>query len=208
MIESQEPPCMTISHKRKPYWERELVQYVEKYGAPKGTMRQSKKPKPFSNYMALMCDLIENEPTCFEEAIQKKEWVDAMTEEYQSIIKNDVWEVVPRPKNNSVVSSKWIYKIKHTTYISIEKHKARFVARDFSQKEGIDYEDTFSPMARYTFIRTIISLAAKMKWNLHQMDVKTTFLNGVIEEEVYIEKPQGFEVEDINNHVCRLKTTL
>jgi hypothetical protein len=107
-----------------------------------------------------------------------------------------------------VVSSKWLYKIKHATDGSIEKHKARFVARGFSQKEGIDCEETFSLVARYTSIRTIIALAAKMKWKLHQMDVKTVFLNGVIEEEVYIEQPQGFEVEDRNTHVCRLKKDL
>ena len=70
---------------------------------------------------------------------------------------------------------------------SIEKYKARFVARGFSQKEGIDYEETFSPVGRYISIRTIMALASMMKWDLHQMDVKTTFLNGVIEEEVYIE---------------------
>jgi hypothetical protein len=68
--------------------------------------------------------------------------------------------------------------------------------------EGIDYEGTFAPVARYTSIRTIIALAAKMKWKLHQMDVKTTFLNGVIEEEMYIEQPQGFEVEDKKSYVC------
>jgi hypothetical protein len=139
------------------------------------TMRQVKKPKPFSSYMALMCDIIEKEPTCFEEAIQKKEWVDAMTKEYQSIIKNDVWEIVLRLKNKDVVSSKWLYKIKHAADGSIEKHKARFVARGFSLKEGIDYEETFAPVARYTSIRTIIALATKMKWKLHQMDVKKTF---------------------------------
>ena len=72
----------------------------------------------------------------------------------------------------------------------------------FSQKEGIDYEETFFPVARYTSIRTIIALAAKMKWKLYQMDVKTAFLNGVIEEEVYIKQPQGFEVEDRKSHVC------
>jgi hypothetical protein len=107
-----------------------------------------------------------------------------------------------------VVSSKWLFKIKHVVDGSIEKYKARFVARGFSQKEGIDYEETFAPVARYTSIRTIIALAAKMKWKLHQMDVKTAFLNGVIEEEVYIEQPQGFEVEDIKSHVCRLKKAL
>ena len=94
---------------------------------------------------------------------------------------------------------------KHAADGSIEKYKARFVARGFSQKEGIDYEETFAPVARYTSIKTIMALASMMKWDLHQMDIKATFLNGVIEEEVYIEQPQGFEVEDKVTHVCKLK---
>jgi hypothetical protein len=208
MIESQEPPQMRISHKRKPTRARELIQYGEKYDSPEGTMRQVKKPKPFSSYMALMCDLLEKEPTFFEEAIHKKEWADAMTEEYQSIIKNDVWETISRPKSKDVVCSKWLYKIKHVADGSNEKYKARFVARGFSQKEGIDYEEMFSLVARYTSIGTIIALAAKMKWKLHQMNVKTTFLNGVFEDEVYIEQPQGFEVEDRKTHVYKLKKAL
>jgi hypothetical protein len=107
-----------------------------------------------------------------------------------------------------VVSSKWIFKIKHATDGSIDKYTTRFVAHGFSQKEGIDYEETFAPVARYTSIRTIIALAAKMKWKLHQMDVNTAFLNGVIEEEVYIEQPQGFKVEYMKTHVCKLKNAL
>jgi hypothetical protein len=102
--------------------------------------------------------------------------------EYQSIIKNVVWEIVHRPKRKDVVSSKWLYKIKHVVDGSIEKYKEIFVAHGFSRKEGIDYEETFALVSRYTSIKTIIALAAKMKWKLHQMDVKTTFLNGVIEE--------------------------
>ena len=101
-----------------------------------------------------------------------------MTEEYHSIMKNDVQDIVLRPKGKSVVTSKWIYKIKHATDGSVEKYKARFVAKGFSQVEGIDYEETFAPVARYTSIRTIIALAASMGWKLQQMDVKTTFLNG------------------------------
>jgi hypothetical protein len=111
-----------------------------------------------------------------------------MTEEYHSIMKNDVWDIVPKPKGKSVVTSKWIYKIKHATDGSVKKYKVRFVARGFSQVEGIDYEETFSPIARYNSICTIIELAASMGWRLHHMDVKTTFLNGDIEEEVYIDK--------------------
>ena len=95
-------------------------------------------------------------------------------------MKNDVWDIVPKPENKSVVSSKWIYKIKHVVDGSIEKYKARFLARGFSQEEGINYEETFAPVARYTSIRTIMALDSIMKWDLHQMDVKTNFLNGVI----------------------------
>jgi hypothetical protein len=131
-----------------------------------------------------------------------------MAEEYQSIMKNDVWDIVPRPEGKSVVISKWIYKIKHANDGSVEKYKVRFVAREFSQVEGIDYEETFAPVARYTFIRTIIALAASMGWKLNQMDVKTAFLNGEIEEEVYIEHPEGFVIHDEKSHVCRLKKAL
>jgi hypothetical protein len=131
-----------------------------------------------------------------------------MMENHQSIMKNEVWEIVPRPKEKSVVTSKCVYKIKHATDGSVDKYKAIFVARGFSQKEGEDYDETFSLMARYTSIRAIISLAASMGWNLHQMDVKETFLNGVIEEEVYIEQPQGFEVHSRDTHICILKKSL
>ena len=101
-------------------------------------------------------------------------------------MKNDVWDVVPRPEGNSVVTSKWIYKIEHAANGS-KKYKARFVAHGFSQKEGIDYEENFAPVATYTSIRSVLYLATVMKWKIHQMDVKTTFMNGVVEEEVYIE---------------------
>ena len=124
-------------------------------------------------------------------------------------VNNDVWDIVPKPENKSVVSSKWIYNIKHATDGSIEKKcKEIFVTRGFSQKEGIYYEETFALVARYTSIRTIMALASMMKWELHQMDGKTTFLNGVIEEEVYIKQPQVFEVKDRASHVCKLKKDL
>jgi hypothetical protein len=120
-------------------------------------------------------------------------------------MKNGVWEIVPRPKEKSVVTSKWVYKIKHAVDGSMDKYKARFIARGFSKKEGEDYDETFAPVTRYTSIRAIMSLVVSMGWSLHQMDVKTTFLNGAIEEEVYIEQPQGFEVHSRDTHVCRIK---
>ena len=117
-----------------------------------------------------MSHIIDVEPSTYEEATRQQVWKDAMMEEYPSIMKNDAWEVGPRPKGKSVVTSKWIFKIKHAVDRSIKKYNARFVARGFSQKEGIDYEETFAPVARYTSIRAVISLAAVLGWRLRQMD--------------------------------------
>ena len=111
-----------------------------------------------------------------------------MVEEYDSIMRNEVWEVVLRLEGKSVVTSRWIYKVKYVADGSIEKHKARFVARGFSQVEGIDYDETFAPVARYASIRIVIAIVAEMGWKIHKMDVKTAFLNDILEE-LYIEQP-------------------
>ena len=131
-----------------------------------------------------------------------------MVEVYNSIMTNDVWEEVPRPEDRSVVGSRWIYKIKYAANGNIEKYKARFVAKGYARKEGIDYEETFTPIPRYTYIISVTSLVAQMGWEIHQMDVKTTFLNEVIEEEVYIEQLEGFETHEKKIHLCRLKKAL
>ena len=112
-----------------------------------------------------------------------------MIKEYQLIMKNDVWDIFQRPEKKYIMTSKWIYNIKHAADGSIEKHKERFVARGFSHKEGI----YFTHVVRYTSIRSILALDVVMRWKIHQMDVKTTFLNGVVKEEVYVEQPMGFK---------------
>jgi hypothetical protein len=91
--------------------------------------------------VALMSNIIYSKPSSFEEAVSQQVWKDAMTKEDQSIMKNDVWDIVLRPKGKFVVTSKWIYKIKHTADRNIDKYKVRFIARVFSQKEGVDYEE-------------------------------------------------------------------
>jgi hypothetical protein len=152
--------------------------------------------------------VIDSEPFSFDEAAKHKVWKDAMIEEYESILKDNVWEVVRRPQGKSVVTSKWIYKIKHAIDGSVEKFKARFVARGFSQKERIDYDEIFAPVARYTSIRIIISLASVFNWKLHQIDVKAVFLNGEVEQEVYIDQPEGFVIHGKEFHVYKLKKAL
>jgi hypothetical protein len=157
--------------------------------------------------MALMRKCIVTEPSSFQEVVQDPTWVDAMVE-YDSIVKNSAWEVVPRPVNKSVVGLRWIYKVNKDVDRSVEKYKARFVASGFSRIEGIDYDETFAPVARYSSIRSIFALSAQMGWRIHQMDVKIVFLNGIIKEEVYIEQLEGFDIFSSDSHVCQLKRAL
>ena len=124
--------------------------------------------------------------------MQEPTWVDAMVDEYDSIFRKNAGEIVPRPVGKLVVDLKWIYKVKQVVDGSAKKYKEIFFSQGFSQIEGIDYEETFAPVARYSSIRTILTLSAQMGWHNHQMNVNTAFLNKIIEEEVYIEQPKGF----------------
>jgi len=117
--------------------------------------------------MAIMTELVETEPLAFEEEIEQLVLVDVMVEEYKSIMKNSVLEVVQRPIDKLVVGSRWIFKLKHTTNGSIDKYKAILVAKGFSKVEGIDYEETFSLVARYSSIRSILALDMQMGWKIH-----------------------------------------
>jgi hypothetical protein len=155
------------------------VQEAERIVAPKGTFRESKRPHRFGGYVALMNSISDTETSSFEEANKLQVWKNSMLEEYRSILKNNVWDIMLRQKDKSVISSKWIYKIKHAADGSVENFKASFVARGFTQKEGIDYEETFSPVVKYTSIRTIIALASVLGWKLHQMDVNSK--NNILE---------------------------
>ena len=112
--------------------------------------------------MAQVTSLRDTIPDTYEQDSTHQVWRDAMMEEYNSIMKNGVWEVVSRPEGKSVVTSKWLYKIKHAADGNIEKFKARFIACGFSQVEGVDYDETFAPVARFSSIRAVISVVAKM----------------------------------------------
>jgi hypothetical protein len=138
--------------KRNLGWLEEIMQEAKRITAPKGTFRERKRPHRFGGYVTLMRNISDVEPASFKEEYKLKLWKDSMLEEYRSIIKNNVWDIVSRPKDKSMVSSKWIYKIKHEADVSLEKFKEIFVAIGFTQKEGINYKETFSPIARYTSI--------------------------------------------------------
>jgi hypothetical protein len=125
------PRDIAVGHER-PAWAGKTLQEAEGHATPQGTFRESKRPKRFLSYVSTVSHIIDTEPSCHGEATCQQVWQDAMTEEYQSIMKNDVYNIVPRPEGKFVVTSKWIYKIKHAAGGSVEKFKARFVARGFS----------------------------------------------------------------------------
>eukprot|EP00253_Pinus_taeda_P023838 PITA_23838 len=130
-----------------------------------------------------------------------------MNEEYHSLLANDTWDLVPLPKGRKLVRCKWVYRTKYGPDGKVDKHKALLVAKGFSQVEGIDYTETFSPVAKMNSIRLVLSLAVSLKWEVHQMDVKSAFLHGDLHEEIYMEQPIGF-IQTDSSLVCRLKKSL
>ena len=116
--------------------------------------------------------------------------------------------MVPRPKDKNVIKTKSVYRNKLDENGKLIRNKSRLVFKGYTQIEGIYFDDTFAPMSMYSSIISMISIVVEMGWSIHRMDVRTTFLNGVLEEEVYMELPQGFEVHERESHVCRLKKAL
>ncbi|KAK5844262.1 hypothetical protein PVK06_000398 [Gossypium arboreum] len=129
----------------------------------------------------------QEEPCSFEEVEADEGWKQAMANEIAMIEKNQTWELVPRLVKRKVIEVKWVYRAKQNADGSLNKLKARLVVKGFSQKYGLDYLETFAPVARLDTIRLLIALAAQMQWKIHQLDVKSAFLNGFLEEEIYID---------------------
>ncbi|GJZ22328.1 retrotransposon protein, putative, ty1-copia subclass [Tanacetum coccineum] len=150
-----------------------------------------------------------HEPLTYQEAVaceDSSKWKAAMKEEMDSLRKNKTWELVDPPAGQKLVSSKWLYKIKEGIEgVQKPRYKARLVARGFTQRAGIDYNEVFSPVVRHTSIRVILALTACKDYELEQLDVKTAFLHGNLEEVIYMRQPPGYEQ---GNKVCLLKKSL
>ena len=131
-----------------------------------------------------------------------------MQEEIYAIEKNNTWELTTLLLGQRTIGVKWVYKIKHTANRRIERYNVRLVAKGYKQKYGVDYEEVFALVARLDTVRMLISLAAHHSWKIYQPDVKSTFLNGKLEEEVYVEQPEGFVVEGEEEKVYHLKEAL
>ncbi|XP_074576648.1 uncharacterized protein LOC141833162 [Curcuma longa] len=162
----------------------------------------------FRNQTSQIALISQFEPKTIDEALIDTDWILAMQEELNQFERSDVWELVPRPSDNTIVTTKWVFRNKLDDQGKVTRNKARLVARGFNQVEGLDYDETYAPVARLESIRILLGYAAYMGFKLHQMDVKSAFLNGFIKEEVYVEQPPGFENVDYPNHVYKLKKAL
>lgn len=168
-----------------------------------------RKTRSDMNLLNFHVAFIANEPSSYKQALEdenREKWMCAMKEEYESLIKNNTWELVERPVNQKIVDNKWVYRVKEKTKNSPMRFKARLCARGFTQQHGVNYFETFSPVVRFTSIRIILAIAAQRRMCIKQFDIKTAFLNGELKEEVYMEQPIGFS--DGTNKVCRLKASL
>ncbi|GKB26112.1 retrovirus-related pol polyprotein from transposon TNT 1-94 [Tanacetum coccineum] len=139
----------------------------------------------------------------YKEAMIESSWIEAMQEEIHGFEWLEVWELVPRPDRAMIISLKWIFKVKLDEYGGVLKNKARLVAKGYCQEEGIDFKESFAPVARIKAIRIFLAYATHKNMVVFQMDVKTTFLNGILKEDVYVSQPEGHL-----NHVFRLKKAL
>ena len=154
---------------------------------------------------------IEDEPKTLSEALVSRDsafWQEAINDEIDSIMSNNTWILVDLPPGSKPIKNKWVFRRKFNSDGSIQTFKARLVAKGFAQKKGLDYFDTYAPVARITSIRILFALASINKLHVHQMDVKTAFLNGDLKEEVYMEQPEGFILPGNEHKVCKLVKSL
>ncbi|GJY60860.1 retrovirus-related pol polyprotein from transposon TNT 1-94 [Tanacetum coccineum] len=199
------PDHQIFEHNSKWTKDHPLQNIIGELARPVSTRLQLHEQALFCYYDAFLTAV---EPKTYKDALTQSCWIEAMQEELNEFEHLEVWELVPRLDKVMVITLKWIYKVKLDELGGILKNKARLVARGYCQKEGIDFEESFAPIARLEAIRLFLAFAAHMNMVVYQMDVKTAFLNGNLREEVYVSQPNGFVDPDIPNQVYKLKKAL
>jgi histone deacetylase 1/2 len=193
-----------------------IIDTLEMYHFPSATivrMTRSKtgktKPKIYTDSTVrygLSCSA--NEPENLQLALANKNWMAAMDDEYKALVDNKTWHLVPNKKGSNLIDCKWVYRINRKADGTIDRYKARLVAKGFKQRYDIDYEDTFSPVVKAATIRLVLAISVSKGWSLRQLDVKNAFLLGVLEEEVYMKQPPGYENPKTPHYVCNLDKSL
>jgi hypothetical protein len=160
------------------------------------------------HYAYMVRVIQEVEPTCFEQAVGNPKWDNAMDEEMATLDANATWELTALSKDKKTIGCKWVYKVKHNVDGFVSRYKEKLVAKGYAQTYGIDYEETYSPVAQMTTVKAITVMAIAKGWSLHQMDVKNDFLHGDLQEEGYMEQPPGYVDQTHLNLVCKSKKAL
>ena len=172
--------------------------------------RERRAPDRFGEWVTMASkDTVE--PATISEPLHgphSEQWREAMQEEIDLLQERDVYQLTKLPRGRKAVGCKWVFKIKHNADGTVERYKARLVAQGYSQRYGIDYDKTPSPVVRFESIRTVVALSVQKGLKLHQLDVTSAFLNGELEDEVYMKQPEGFEVEGKEDLVYKLNKSL
>ena len=154
-------------------------------------------------------DLISNTPKTYRKAINgpdSKKWVEAIKNEHDSLLKNKTWTLVNRPEDRKVIGCKWIFRIKLNEKGEVDRYKARLVAKGYEQIYGLDFLEVFAPVLKHVSLRIILCYAASSELEIFHLDVETAYLNGKLDEEIYMEQPEGFDQD--KSKVCRLQKGL
>lgn len=154
------------------------------------------------------CNVAICEPACCEEELKDQKWKNAMEEEMSMIKKNKTWELVDKPEDRKIIGVKWVFRTKLNAYCSVNKYKAILVVKGYAQIFGVDYSETFAPVSRLDTIRLVLVVAAQKGWKVFQLNLKSTFLHGVLQEEIYVEQSEGFVVQGKEDKVYLLKKAL
>ena len=169
-------------------------------------VKYDKLSHKYKNFLTVLGEVVI--PTRVEDAIRDPGWKAAMDEEMAALEKNDTWKLATLPEGKKVVGCRWVFTPKFQADRTLERLKARLVAKGYTQTQGLDYGETFAPMAKFNTVRVLIALAAKCNWDILQLDVKNAFLHGELEEEVYMQPPPGYPLSNQPNQVCKLKKAL
>nr|GEV27525.1 retrovirus-related Pol polyprotein from transposon TNT 1-94 [Tanacetum cinerariifolium] len=187
----------------------ELINIIGNLGEGMLTRSMAAKLTATSTSECLFADVLsEIEPKKVSKALKHPGWIDAMQEELNQFYRNKVWTLVPLPYGKITIGSKWVFRNKKDEHGTITKNKARLVAQGYSWEKGIDYDETFAPVARMEAIRIFLTFATYMNFKVYQMDVKSAFLNGKLKEEVYVKQPPGFKSSEFPEYVCKLDKAL
>nr|GEU61181.1 hypothetical protein [Tanacetum cinerariifolium] len=199
------PNHQVSKHNRKWTKDHPLENIINELARPVSTKLQLHKQSLLCYYDAFLTSV---EPKTYKDALTQSCWIEAMQEELNEFERLEVWELVPRPDKVMVITLKWIYKVKLDELGGILMNKARLVACGYHQEDGIDFEESFAPVARLEALRIFLAFVAHKNMVVYQMDVKTAFLNGNLQEEVYVSQLDGFVDPDNPNHVYKLKKAL